>query len=226
MAIIQSGASNTTTMTVDPTMLAARVSERPPEILGSYQAASVSGALTGVAANGLVYSFRWAPTTSTNLCMIRRVEIGFTTTTAFSAAQGLNYALFIDRNYTVSPTGGTALAFTAPNSGKMRTAMPNSAFVTGGDIRISSTAAVTAGTRTIDTNPIAFAQGFSTAIGTGLTAQPITLHQPGDYPLIFAANEGFEIQNVIAMGATGVIQLTVMVEWMELAATTGNAIAY
>jgi hypothetical protein len=226
MAIIQSGASSSTTMTVDPTMLAARISERPPEILGAYQIGAVSGLLTGAAAGATVFSFRWAPSTSTQLCMIRRVEVGFSTTTAFGTAQALSYSMIIARSYTVSPTAGTQLLFSAANSGKMRTAMPNSAFVAAGDIRIASTAAITAGTRTLDTNPVAYVQGSSTAIGTTLTSQPIFQHQPGDYPLILATNEGFEIQSNIAMGATGVINLTVMVEWMELAATTGNAIAY
>ena len=104
--------------------------------------------------------------------------------------------------------------------------MPTSAFAGGGQLMIATTAANTAGTRTLDTQAMAFTQGQSTAIGTVLVQQPIFLHQTGDYPLILAANEGFIINNVQTMGATGVINLTVTVDWMELAATTGNAIAY
>jgi len=226
MAIIQSGASSTVLQTVDATMLAARTSERPPEILGAYGLALTSGALTTVTAGGTVFSFRWAPPTSTQLCMIRRVEVGFSTVTAFGTAQSLQYSMQVARNWSASDTGGTAAAFTQTNTGKMRTTMPTSAFAGGGQIMIATTAANTAGTRTLDTQAMMFVQGQSTAIGTVLTAAPIFQHQVGDYPLILANNEGFIINNVTTMGATGVINLTVNVEWMELAATTGNAIAY
>ena len=226
MAIIQSGANSTVLQTVDPTMLAARTSERPPEILGSYQMGLTSGALTVVAAGGTVYSFRWAPAVTTNLCMVRRIEVGFSTVTAFTAAQSLQYSMQVARNWTASDTGGTAAAFTQTNTGKMRTVMPTSAFAGGGQIMIATTGANTAGTRTLDTQAMAFTAGSSTAVGTSLTTLPIWQHQSGDYPLILAANEGFIINNVQTMGAAGVINLVVNVEWMELAATTGNAIAY
>jgi len=226
MAIIQSGASATVLQTVDATMLAARVTERPPELLGAYSMGLTSGSLTGVAAGGTVYSFRWAPTTSTQLCMVRRVEIGFSTITAFGTAQPLQYSMQVARSWSTNDTGGTAALFTQTNTSKLRTTMPTSAFAGGGQLMIATTGANTAGTRTLDTQAMAFTQGQSTAIGTVLTAQPIFLHQPGDYPLILAVNEGFIINNVQTMGATGVINLTVTVDWMELAATTGNAIAY
>ena len=226
MAIIQSGASATVLQTVDATMLAARTSERPPELLGAYSLGITSGALTVVAAGGTVFSFRWSPATSTQLCMVRRVEVGFSTVTAFGTAQSLQYSMQVARQWTSNDTGGTAALFTQTNTAKLRTTMPTSAFAGGGQIMIANTAANTAGTRTLDTQAMAFTQGASTAIGTALTAQPIFLHQPGDYPLILAANEGFIINNVTTMGATGVINFTVTVDWMELAATTGNAIAY
>lgn len=226
MAIIQSGANSTVLQTIDPTFLAARTSERPPEILGAYGMGLTSGALTGVAAAGTVFSFRWAPATTTQLCMVRRVEIGFSTITAFTAAQTLQYSMQIARQWTSSDTGGTAALFTQTNTGKMRTTMPTSAFAGGGQIMIANTGANVAGTRTLDTQAVAFTQGSSTALATTMLNNPIYQHQPGDYPLILAANEGFIINNVQLMGAAGVINLTVNVEWMELAATTGNAIAY
>lgn len=226
MAIIQSGALSTTLLTVDPTMLAARNSERPPEILGAYGLALTSGALTGVAAGATVFSFRWAPATTTQLCMVRRVEIGFSTVTAFTTAQSLQYSLQIARTWTANDSVGTTASFTQTNTGKFRTTMPTSAFAGGGQILIATTGAVTAGTRTLDSQAVAFTQGASTAVATTLTNTAIHQHQSGDYPIIFAANEGFIINNVQAMGAAGVINLTVNVEWMELAATTGSAIAY
>lgn len=226
MAIIQSGANSAVLQTVDPTMTASHVSMRPSECLGAYELGLVSGSLTVAAAGSTVFSFRWAPSTSTNLCLIRRVEIGFSTITAFGTAQSLQYSMQIARSWTASDTGGTAAAFTQTNTGKMRTAMPTSAFASGGQIMIANTGANTAGTRTLDTQAMAFANGTSSAIGTSMPNTAIYQQQTGDYPLIFAVNEGFIINNVQTMGATGVINLYVNVEWFEMSATTGNAIAY
>jgi hypothetical protein len=108
----------------------------------------------------------------------------------------------------------------------MRFQQPYPAFAGGGQIMIANTGANTAGTRTLDTQAMAFTQGSSTALATTMLNNPLYQHQTGDYPIILAANEGFIINNVTTMGAAGVINLTVNVEWFELAATTGNAIAY
>lgn len=223
MAIIQSGANSTVLQTIDPTMTAAHVSVRPPEILGAYQMGLTSGALTGVAAGATVFSFRWAPATSTQLCMIRRIEIGFATTTAFTTAQSLQYSMQAARQWTASDTGGTAAAFTQTNTAKLRTSMPTSAFAGGGQIMIANTAANTAGTRTLDTQAMSFAPATSNAVAATMPLTAIFQHQTGDYPLILANNEGFIINNVQAMGAAGVGNFTVNVEWMEIAASNQTA---
>lgn len=227
MAIIQTAAASSGSAVVDPTFQAVRFTQRPPEILGSYQYAITSGALTVVAAGALVFSFRFNPAVTTNLCMIRRVEINFATITAFGAAQSLQYSMQIARAFTAVDSGGTSGAFTQANTGKMRTAMPTSQMsLTGSNIQIANTGAMSAGTRTLDTQPISFVAGTSSAVGTSLTLAPIYNHVPGDYPLILGYQEGFIINNVQTMGATGVINLTVSVEWMELSATSGNVIAF
>jgi hypothetical protein len=226
MAIIQSGANSTVLQSVDPTFLAARQTNRPPEILGAYNLGMRSGALTVVAAGAPVYSFRWAPPTTTNLCMVRRVRVGFSTVTAFTALQALQYSMTVARAFNANDTGGTAALFTQTNTAKLRTVMPNSGFVGGGQIMISNAGALTAVTRTLDTETMGFVQGSATGLGTTLTAASIYDHQSGDYPLILANNEGFVISNLTTMGAAGVINLTVSVEWMELAATTGNPISF
>jgi hypothetical protein len=42
-------------------------------------------------------------------------------------------------------------------------------------------------------------------------------HEAGDYPVILAQNEGLVITNGVAMGAAGVINLHVNVEFAEVA---------
>ena len=85
------------------------------------------------------------------------------------------------------------------------------------DIRIASTAALTAGTRTLETVALASAAGTTSGVGTSMPITPLFSHDPGDYPLILAQNEGFIITNGIAMGAAGVINLIVNIEFAEAA---------
>lgn len=196
---------------VDTTFRASRVTIRPVEMLGYYSIAGASGALTGVAANGPVFAFR---NTGANLLLVRRISIGFVTTTAFTTAQGLSYSLIKATGFTASDTGGTSI-FTAGQN-KHRTSFAN--IVSAPDIRISSTAALTAGTRTLETNSMGIVGGSSTAVGTGMGRTDVLEQDTGDYPLILAQNEGFVLTNLIAMGAAGVIQLQVNLEFAEATA--------
>lgn len=223
MAVIQSGAGSTTLLTVDPTFLAARVANRPPEILGGYQVSTSSGAIVTPGANAPLFSLRWSPPTATNLCMIRRIEIGAFVAAAVTTSQQVSISMQVARSFTVADSGGTAISFSAANTNKLRTSMPPTAFSGGGDMRIASTAALTAGTRTLDTNLMGTAVGTSgTAAGT--TIIPMTAifqQQTGDYPLILAASEGIIIANNVSL-ATGSLTLVVNLEWFEIAATGTN----
>lgn len=228
MAIIQSGANSTSLLTVDPTFLAARTSDHPPEILGAYSLTMATGAVATPVAGGALIDFRWSPPTSTQLCMIRRIEVAAYVATAVTTSQALALGVIINRQWTANDTGGSTIAFTQTNSQKARTVMPTSAFASGGDLRFATTAVLTQVTRTPDTNYTAQVLGTTgTAVGTTIIPMtPIYQHQTGDYPLIFAANEGFVIANGAVALATGAVTVICNIEWMELAATTGNAIAY
>lgn len=208
---IQVQGNGGTTQEVDATFRAARVTLRPAEVIGYYSVSGASGALTGVAANGAVFSFR---NTGSNLMLVRRIKMGFVVTTAFTAAQGLDYQLFRANSFTASDSGGTAL-FTAGQN-KHRNAFTN--ITSAPDIRISSTAALTAGTRTLETAGMGIAGGAAQAVGAAMSPADILEQDSGDYPLVLAQNEGFIIANGIAMAAGGVIRLRVSVKYAETAA--------
>jgi len=208
---IQVQGNGGTTQEVDATFRAARVSLRPAEVIGYYSVSGASGALTAVAANGPVFSFR---NTGSNLILVRRLSIRFVTTTAFTAAQGLDYQLVRANSFTASDTGGTALYTAGQN--KHRNSFTN--ITSAPDIRISSTGALTAGTRTLETAGMGIAGGSSTGVGTSMLTEDLLGYDSGDYPLVLAQNEGFVITNGIAMGAAGVIRLQVSVEYAETAA--------
>lgn len=210
MAIQTQGFSGVTDE-VDATFRARRVSLRPPEVINWNSIGGSSGALTAVAAAGPVFSLR---NVGTNLLMVRRVTVGFVTTTAFTIAQGLAYGMLKANAFSVSDSGGTALYTAGAN--KHRTSFTNIA--TAPDIRIASTGALTAGTRTLEAVPLAVAAGSSTGVGTSMPNAGLLIHDSGDYPLILASNEGFIITNDIAMGALGVIRLLVSIEYAEATA--------
>lgn len=209
MAIQLIGGTSGIVQDVDTTFKAARISIRPAEVINWNSIGGTSGLLTGVAAAGAVFSFR---NTGTNLMMIRRITVGFVTTTAFTAAQGLQYGLVKASGFTVSDSGGTALYTAGAN--KHRLSFTN--ITSAPDIRISTTAALTAGTRTLEAQPLATVCGSSTTVGTGLTTTALFSHDAGDYPLIIAQNEGFIVTNAQAMGAAGVINLQVNIEYAEV----------
>ena len=219
MAIIQSGANSTSLMSVDATFAAAHMTLRPPEQTGSYQIAALSGAVTGVGAGSPVFSMRWAPGTGA-LCLINNVTISATVTTGFTAQQELEYALFVARGFTVSDAAGTQVIMSGNNQ-KLRTSMNTSLIASGGDMRISSTVALTAGTRTLDSQPLN-ANSFMAIAATASSAIsnvniPLFDRYPGEYPIVLANNEGIVVNNLLAMGAAGVVRLVVSVSWTEVA---------
>jgi hypothetical protein len=192
---------------------ALRTTLRPtdPGALGSYRKGMTSGTLPAtplVAAP--VFSFRYG---SANICIIRRVVITVGDLTVFTA--GLTaFNLFAARLFTASDSGGTAGTLTG-NVGKLRTS-----YATTGvsDFRISSTAALTPGTRTLDADPL---DTISMSVAATLGAPPLPVlgemlrAMPGEQPLVLAQNEGFVIQATVP--AAGTWQLGVAVTWDELA---------
>jgi hypothetical protein len=221
MALIQSGVSGATLMTVDPTYAAARVAIRPVEQLGTYAVGAFTGAYTGAGANTPLFSMRFVAGSagSAQIAMIQRVTMSFVQTTAFTTAQQMGFGLLVARSFTGSDAGGTQIVVSGNNQ-KFRTSMQTSQIATNGDMRISSTAALTAGTRTLDSQAVSVAHGWggSVLLTTGMyQPQQITLYEnfPGDTPLILQSNEGIVINNIVAMGAGGVFTVAVNVEWTE-----------
>lgn len=209
MALIQSGADSTL-LTVDPTFKAARVVIKPDEMLGAYQVSAATGAITTVAANGPIFSFRWAPNNST-VCVIKRISVGFVCTTAFTTAQQMGFGVVMARSFSGSDSGGTALTLTG-NNNKYRTSLATSSVT---DARIATTAALTAGTRTLDAQAIGTNYFWVAGAGTSLTQTDLISYDANDYPIVLANNEGFVITNLVLMGAAGVGTAVVNVEWFE-----------
>jgi hypothetical protein len=211
MAIQILGQDGVSVAGVDAYFKAQRVSVRPLQTLGWNSLGAKSGNATTVAANGSIFSFR---NVSANPILIRRVGVGFVLTTAFTAAQMVEMALVFSRAFSASDTGGTAIAITGSNT-KVRTSLDTPTSV---DCRISTTAALTAGTKTKDTNFLAIQSAWCGAVGAGIAPSINNLwsQDAGDHPIVLNQNEGINIDNVIVMGAAGVGVFYVNLEFAEV----------
>lgn len=197
--------------------------------LGHYRIQSVTGTLAAALAAGSgtaghVFAFRWGD--ATRLCVITKLKTRFLPLTPFTAAtltDHTSFDAFIVRSYTASHTGGTALTPTG-NNNKMRTSMGTSLAT---DVRIATTAALTAGTHTFDAFPFAQSIRKGNRVNPAAATEETIMPQAdgmemefdmggGDHPITLAQNEGIVIRNRTVWPAAGTGILTVQIAWAEL----------
>ncbi len=192
---------------------AMRIADYPVEVGGWISIGAQSGAITATAAAAPLFSLR---NISTKLILVRRIGAGLIATTGFTAAQKVDLGLIVARGFSASDTGGTVIALSGSN-GKHRTTLNTPAAI---DLRIASTAALGAGTRTLDANTLAQVAGYAGAATVGTLIAPaannLFAHDTGDYPLILAQNEGLIIQSLTAFGAGGIASLYANIEFAEV----------
>lgn len=233
MAIIEGGVSATLLGIGAQTQASAHFESRPISYgaLGHYRIQGISGTMAaalaaGTATAGHVFAFRWGD--ATRLAVITKFKVRFQPLTPFTAAtltDHTSFDAFIVRAYTASHTGQTALT-PVGNDAKMRTSMGTS-LVT--DIRISTTAALTAGTHTFDAFPFARSlrkgNRVNPAAATEETIQPTTEGMDidfsmadGDHPITLAQNEGIVVRNRTVWPAAGTGIISVLIGWAEVTA--------
>lgn len=217
MAIQLQGSGGTVAEVDGTNYRALRASLRPIDYgnLGSYRVSGLSGTMAaGLAANSEVFQFRWVD--ATRVCVVTSVVFdGLSgSSTAFAAGFG-KVDMVIARSWTADGSGGSTLTLSGNNQ-KLRSSM-NSTLIGGS--RIASTAALTAGTKTLDAHAIG---QYSAAFGTATSAQWIPqcdlFHvDPGsEMPVVLTQNEGFVVRATVP--ATGTWQFGITVAWVELTA--------
>lgn len=216
MAIQIQGNSGIVAEVEGTTFRAQRVVLKPLDYgsLGSYRLSTTVGLVVSQAANGTLFSFRWAD--ASRLCVITFIRIACLQTSAATATIMPRFQVFSARNWLTNDSGGTALTLTG-NSFKKRTAMATT-LVT--DIRRSAAAAgLTAGTRTLDSDPIlelSTQQTITTPNNTRFV-ESLDFTDGSDMPLVYAQNEGFIVRGPTTIfGAAGTADLTVDVGWTEV----------
>jgi len=186
---------------------------------GYYQMSVASGLVTGIAANSTLFSLRWAPVPVNNRLArfeLKYFKVNAIITTGFTGAQLCDFLSFVQKSFTASDSGGNQV-IPAAGDQKRQQRFPDSLFLTGGDIRIASTGALTAGTRTAEAQPSDSAQFRATSAGTGggFSVPLVEKLDEHHVPLVLEANEGFTFQNVTAFGAAGVMKFWFDMGWME-----------
>lgn len=222
MAALIAGATTNQVAEVDAITRALHVAAMPAGsgLLGSYSLGTKTGIMAaGLGAAAPIFSLRFLPTTVTSsLMLIKKVLFTVSTLgTAFTAGSAL-FETFTIRSYTVKDTGGGSLTVgTAVTSGKLRGTQAISGV---DDFRISATATLTAGTQTVDTNPIdsVIIAIPATSVSYAVLANKIPLFEakPGEHPIVLATGEGIVLRATVP--ATGTWSASVQVAWDEVAA--------
>lgn len=212
MAVIEGGLSGAL-QEVDAGFLAARVSERPIPAHAWNSIGVRSGLLTNLAADAPIFSLR---NLSSNLLLIRRLGFGAITTTAFTEAQAIEFALYIARAFTESDAEGTPIELTG-NQAKHRTSLASPTSI---DLRIADSTALSVGTRTIDDVATCRIAAWSSAAGETIAARLDNLIKPspGMYPIVLAQNEGLILHSVESFSANGTVRAYLDIEFAELVA--------
>lgn len=207
---------------IDSYNFAMRVSQRPMPLgaRGAYSIGLITGILpAALAANSEIAQFRWVDASS-RIAILRSIQCSAcVSTTFFAAGVPVQIEARHARTWTAQGTGGTGTTF-GTNDSKKRTNMGTS-LMGAGDIRIASTAALGAGTKTLDGSAFAsmVAPGPITASlnGTIIPAGTVLWQRntADEYPGVYANNEGFVIRSV-AVPATGTWTFSCQVEWCEI----------
>ena len=218
-----SGISTGTPLAVDPTFLAARIAARPLEyagegqVLGHYKVGLKTGTFTaGFTAAQDIAAFQWSPAISA-FAVLTRVTVGYVIVATTTESSPPDIQMFNARGFTAQDTGGAAVVFGSQNQ-KNRSTMGNSR---ASVYYANGTAPLTAGTRTLDSLPVAVAPfNMPTDTTAGNASSLIELYAwkgLGQHPEVYSPSEGFIIQNITAGPAvTGTCSYYVNLEWAEV----------
>ncbi len=200
----------------EPNTRAMRVVSLPLNVedLGSYSISAETGTIAaGASANAPIFSFRWSSTSK--VAVIRSVRIGAASLATGFTAGTTTCGIIAARSFTASDTGGTALTLTT-NNAKLKTSFGTTL---AGDIRISDTAALSAGTRTLDAQDLTRIGPYTTtnAAQTNFIPSNTDLYGrdvDGAWPLTLVQDEGFVVRCTVP--ATGTWKAVISVDWTEL----------
>ena len=179
-------------------------------ISGSYSVAALSGIMAaGLGAAAEIWQLRW--TSTTKLALITHLFMHASVDTTGFTAGTVTFNLFKATAWTAAGTGGGTLTLTG-NNAKLDTNMASTAI---GEIRVATTATLTAGTKTLlDSAHSTTVSGVGTAAGADILANHDMVNVADlSHPMLLRANEGVVIQATVP--ATGTWKFGVELLWVE-----------
>lgn len=196
-----------------------------PGAVSQFSFAGTTGAIAaGAGSDSELLQFRW--TNTSHLAVITEIRLtGMYATTAF-AAGAITVKATIARVWTADGSGGTTIDIQGGDSNvnvlQLRTNMDDSL---AGSMRIASTGALTAGTKSLDLYDIGQIATHSSG-GVG-SATPIigNIYLPttelfkadiknGQYPIVLNSEEGIVVRATVP--ATGVWHAGIAIKWAEI----------
>lgn len=175
-----------------------------------------------LAANSEIFQFRYV-TAASRVALVYKISISAGANLAATAAALIAFRAVIARGWTAAGSGGTRINLTGDNV-NLRTSMSTSEV---NDAGIATTAALTVGTKTLDTTDIgAISMGIGTGAITTSLSLPIIPVTPlfdadgeGQHPIVLANQEGFVVRSgANAFPATMTWSFSINVLWAEVPA--------
>lgn len=185
-----------------------------------YAGSITSGVLAAtLAADAPIFGLRNGPTqTGTTLgpglldlqrfVYIKEIQLRVSSTVAFTAIQ--QFGLYIERFSGANLAGGAAGVIQKVSGSGIANSVCLTGGAQGGDIRVSTTAALTTAGTTFDGNKIPI-YGFT---GVGPSDYPVAVIQFQE-PLRLGVGEGLAIRNQIVWPAAGTAIVTGLIQWDE-----------
>jgi len=197
----------------------------------AYALAVKSGIMAaGIGANAEIFQMRWTNGAGFKM-LLRSIVVNIYRASATAFASGtFNVTATHARAWSADGGAGVAVVMSTNNTNKKRTDFNLSKFSDTG-IRRSDTAALTAGTKVLDTNEFAQIGGYTGAVAPAATVEVApSIIAPGtylwqrnthdEYPVLYEQNEGLVIR--VTVPATGTWGYTLGVEWNELDPTEAD----
>lgn len=197
------------------TFRALRITNRPIDYgaLGFYAINLVTGVMAaGLGALAEVFQARW--TDASRFCAIFNISCAGAGSIAAFTAGVTRFEASIARAWSADGSGGTAATLTG-NNNKLRTTMGTSLF---GSMRVASTAALTAGTKTIDSQGIGSVISSVTATAGDALAPNVEIFSAtsnaDNHPIILGTQEGVIVRATVP--ATGTWTGGFSLRWAEI----------
>jgi hypothetical protein len=189
--------------------------------IGHYRMSVQTGLMAAVAAGATIFSMRWGNTSFVRP-LITRIRLQSAVITPYTGAQEVTLAASIARAWSAADSAGGGAAVTLTGLTNVQNSLSDvpsaaTAFIAGAG-------AVTAGTRTVDANPILIcpgAQGVAAA-ASATNFVEIAMESDAYFPWNLqcaqggAANaEGIVVLNSVLQGAGGTTKAVIDIEWIE-----------